>query len=160
MIRILIFSLLLTFAAIAQEQALPDSKLTPGDTFPVTVEELSQIGYSKHARHVSTELRREVFAEYGIPWENRNAYEADHLIPLSIGGTNSIRNLWPEPLRLNVNGYDLGAVTKDALEERLHWLVVSGRLDLKEAQRTIATDWVAAYQRYVGQFPLYHYDVS
>ena len=105
-------------------------------------------------------MRRKVFAEYGIPWEKRNAYEADHLTPLSIGGSNSIRNLWPEPLRLNVDGYDLGAVTKDALEERLHWLVVSGRLDLKEAQRAIATDWTAAYQRYVGQLPLYHYDVS
>jgi hypothetical protein len=67
MIRILIFSLLLTFAAIAQEQALPYSKLTPGDTFPVTVEQLSQIGYSKHARHVSTELCREVFAEIRNP---------------------------------------------------------------------------------------------
>jgi hypothetical protein len=51
----------------------------------------------------------------------------------TVGGSNSIRNLWFEPLRLNVNGYDLGAVTKDALEERLHWMVVSGQFDLKEA---------------------------
>ena len=46
-------------------------------------------------------------------------------------------------------------LNKDALEERLHWLVVSGRLDLKEAQRAITTDWTAAYQRYVGQLPPY-----
>jgi hypothetical protein len=32
-------------------------------------------------------------------------------------------------LRLNVDGKDLGAVTKDALQDRLHWLVISGRLD-------------------------------
>jgi hypothetical protein len=39
-----------------------------------------------------------------------------------------------------VKGYELGSITKDALEERLHWLVVSGHLDLKEAQKLIATD--------------------
>lgn len=154
----LVFSLWLTLAAVAQDQALPNPKLTPGDVLPsVTVEQLSQIGYSKKARRVPEELRREVFAEYGIPWEKRNAYELDHLVPLSIAGSNSIKNLWPEPLRLNVNGHDLGAVTKDALEERLHWLVISGQLDLKEAQKAIATDWVAADQKYVGELPLYHY---
>ena len=56
-----------------------------------------------------------------------------------------------------MNGYDLGAVTKDAPEERLHWLVVSRRLNLKEAQKAIATDWVAAYQRYVGELRFDHY---
>ena len=60
-------------------------------------------------------------------------------------------DLWPEPLRLNVDGKDLGAVTKDALEDRLHRLVISGRLDLKQAQKEISADWTATYRKYVGE---------
>jgi hypothetical protein len=143
----LVFSVWLTLVAAAQDQPLPNAELTPGDVLSdVSVEQLCQTGYSKKARHVSEQLSRQVFAEDAIPWEKRNNYETDHLVPLSLGGSNSIRNLWPEKLRLNADGRDLGAVTKDALEERLHWLMKSGQLGLKEAQKAIATDWVAAYQ--------------
>ena len=144
-----IFFILLLFGflshILANDSPLPDPKLTPGECDEgTTVEQLQEVGYSKHHRHVSEALRRAVFAEYRIPWERRNDYEVDHLVSLSIGGSNSIKNLWPKPLRLNVAGKDIGAVTKDALEDRLHWLVVSGQLDLKEAQREIATDWITA----------------
>jgi hypothetical protein len=40
------------------------------------------------------------------------------------------------------------------LEDRLHALVISGKLDLKTAQREIATDWIAAYKKYVGPSPI------
>ena len=46
-------------------------------------------------------------------------------------------------------------MTKDALEDRLHWLMISGRLDLKQAQKEISADWTAAYRKYVGEFPAY-----
>jgi hypothetical protein len=155
--RHLIALLLLSVStALAHDPALPLAELTPGDVFSdVTAEQLSRVGYSKKARHVSEQLRQQVFAEYGIPFAARNDYEVDHLVSLSIGGSNSIRNLWPEPLRLSENGYDLGVVTKDRLEAKLHWLVVSGQLDLKEAQNAIATNWVDAYRNYIGQLPLY-----
>jgi hypothetical protein len=39
---------------------------------------------------------------------------------------------------------------KDRLEDRLHALVVHRKLDLKTAQQEIATDWIAAYKKYVG----------
>jgi hypothetical protein len=42
---------------------------------------------------------------------------------------------------------------KDALERKLHKLVCAGQLDLKTAQREIASDWINAYQRYVGKTP-------
>jgi hypothetical protein len=37
---------------------------------------------------------------------------------------------------------------KDALEDRLHSMVCEGKLDLRTAQRDIATDWIAAYKKY------------
>jgi hypothetical protein len=40
------------------------------------------------------------------------------------------------------------------LEDRLHALVISGKLDLKTAQREIATDWIAAYKKYIGPSPI------
>lgn len=58
---------------------------------------------------------------------------------------------------MNVDGKDEGAVTKDALEEKLHWLVISGQLDLNEAQEAIATDWLAAYRKYCGEFPVFSF---
>jgi hypothetical protein len=75
-------------------------------------------------------------------------YEEDHLIPLSLGGAPSDpRNLWPQLWE--------DAREKDRLEKRLHRLVCLRRhaLPLSEAQRAIATDWQAAYRRYVSWNP-------
>jgi hypothetical protein len=62
-----------------------------------------------------------------------------------LGGSASIRNLWPQPYF----GRAWNAHVKDALEDRLHTLVCSGDLDLSTAQREIATNWVDAYKKYV-----------
>jgi hypothetical protein len=69
-------------------------------------------------------------------------------LALSIGGSNSIKNLSPESHRTVWNAH-----VKDRLEDRLHALVVSRKLDLETAQREIATDWIATYKKYVGPSP-------
>jgi hypothetical protein len=59
--------------------------------------------------------------------------ELDHLIPLELGGSNDLSNLWVEA----------GSIPnpKDAVENRLHDEVCSGRMSLRAAQLAISTDW-------------------
>jgi hypothetical protein len=92
------FLLFLTQVVLAQQPTpiIPDPKLTPGDTFDVTTQDLCVPGYAKKVRAVPAWLKRQAYAEYGITQYKTGDYEVDHLIPLSLGGSNSIRNLWPQ----------------------------------------------------------------
>ena len=47
-----------------------------------------------------------------------------------------------------------GSDTKDQLENRLNHLVCRGKMPLEEAQRMIASNWVAAYKRLISPTPL------
>ena len=127
--------------------ALPNPRLTPGEVFPnAGVGQICTSGYSSSVRHVEHQQYIDVYAAYGVPYpEPSGTYELDHLIPLELGGDNSDANLWPEPAS-PVPGFH----QKDDLENRMHDLVCAGQLDLHEAQREIASNWFAAYVRYVG----------
>ncbi|MFL6238890.1 MAG: DUF3761 domain-containing protein [Actinomycetes bacterium] len=120
---------------------MPNRQLTPGEVFAgVGPTSFCVSGYTTHVRHVTQSMRYQVFAEYHIPYDQHSAYEVDHLIPLELGGDNSIKNLWPEK----------GSIpnSKDGLENQLHNLVCHGQLATSTAQRAIATNWVAALRTY------------
>jgi hypothetical protein len=131
----------------------PDPKLTPGDAFDVTVQDLCVPGYSRKVRNVPAEVKREVYEEYGVTSHGPGDYEVDHLIPLELGGSNSIKNLWPESHRTS----PWNAQVKDRLEGKLHELVCDGKIDLKTAQQAIASNWIEAYKFYVSpNLPISH----
>jgi len=122
---------------------LPDPECTPGAVFPVTAEQICVSGYSSGVRNVSVTLKKQVYEEYGLTYpQTKGAYEADHFIPLELGGSNDIANLFPEPAEP-----DPGFHEKDLVENFLHQEVCAGRMPLPEAQREIATDWVLVYKR-------------
>ena len=126
---------------------VPDRKLTPGATRPVSIGDVCSMPHEDVVRAVPGSLREQVFREYGIVNPRPQDYEIDYLIAPGLGGAEDIHNLWPEPsVSAAWNAHD-----KDALEERLHQLVCTGKLDLHTAQEAIATDWITAYKKYLGE---------
>lgn len=125
---------------------LPDSACTPGDVFPnVTRQQVCTPGYARSVRDVPTEVKDEVYREYGIVTHFSGQYEVDHLVSLELGGSNDIANLWPEAADPNP-----GFHQKDEVENYLHEQVCSGAISLQEAQQEIATNWQAVYSRMTG----------
>ena len=124
---------------------LPDPKMTPGATLPVTARRhLPSLATPRRSATFPLDVKQQVYAEYGITSHKPGDYEVDHLISLELGGSNSIKNLWPQSYLTQ----PWNAHVKDALENELHDEVCSGRLDLATAQHDIATDWIAAYKKY------------
>jgi hypothetical protein len=81
---------------------LLDPKLTPGDTFEVTAQDVCVPGYAKKVRAVPAWLKRRAYAEYGITQYKTGDYEVDHLIPLSLGGSRLIPFVTFGPINQNI----------------------------------------------------------
>ena len=125
----------------------PIQSMTPGVVNGnASIEVICTPGYSRSARNVSTKTKKEVFHRYGID-PKKDRYEIDHLIPLELGGSNDIKNLWPESYTTT----PFNAYKKDALENKLHDLVCADKITLHEARQSISVDWVKAYHDYVLQ---------
>lgn len=120
----------------------PDPRLTPGAVATSDPAVFCHAGYSRSVRHTSGRVKRDVYRAYGIDRRSGH-YEMDHLIPLALGGGDVSENLWPED-----RDNEWGAEVKDRLEWRLVQLVCGRAVDAGQAQRDIATDWIAAYGRY------------
>ena len=120
----------------------PNPTLTPGDLLPgVTGAQTCVPGYAKSVRSVTSEEKAAVYQRYGIP-NVSGQHEVDHFIPLTLGGSNMLTNLWPEPYEPLP-----GAHEKDKVEDYLHLQVCNGSMTLAEAQNAIRTDWYAVYLR-------------
>ena len=122
---------------------LPDPALTPGAVYRVESAQLFTSGYASSVRNVSNKTKREVYRRYGVTPDS-SKYEVDHLIPLLLGGSNDVSNLWPMP-------YDgqYGAREKDKLEVRMLAELRRGTVDLFTAQSYFKGDWTVAYKRFI-----------
>ena len=146
-ILFLLFSFHLCLPVPAQDKGprLPNPKLTPGRAIAVTATELCKRGYKSPHRKIPIALKCRVFGLYRI-YGYKIGYNVDRLIPTSLGGSISIYNLWSQPLAGEWCWH-----RKNKLEKRLRKLVCGGHLDLKTAQQEIATNWISAYKKYVGE---------
>ena len=126
-----------------ERAAVPRPDLTPGAVRATTVADICSDHLSGNGE-VLPAVQRLVFTEYGMPNAEPRGYEVDYLITPALGGSDDIRNLWPQPYR----GSAWNAYVKDALEDHLRGMVCSGQLDLATAQNEIAVNWIAAYKKY------------
>lgn len=139
---LLLISPNLVFAADCHvDGKLQDQKCTPGAIIPeATAKDVCVHGYTDKVRNVPQSLKRRVFAQYGIT-KDFGLYEVDHLISLELGGSNDIKNLWPESY-----ANPEGARVKDQIENYLHRQVCLGNITLGVAQDAIRHDWVKVYE--------------
>lgn len=127
---------------------LPDKVKTPGAVNTQLTKEIlcNKSFRTSDYRHVPVSVKKKVFAEYGLPWMDRDKYEVDHLVSLELAGSNDITNLWPQAYEPQP-----GAREKDVVENYLHRRVCDNSLSLQEAQKEIAEDWYAVYRKIVGR---------
>ena len=143
-------------ALAVRSGSLPDPAMTPGAVNPAVTqktigETICVRGWTRTVRppeDYTYDLKRRQIRAYGYADRRLRDYEEDHLVSLELRGSpDDSRNLGPEPHH-TADGW--GSYRKDELENALKRLVCSGRVSLTDAQRAIATDWIAAYRRYVG----------
>lgn len=142
------FLVVATFSGAQQNKypMFPNAQLTPGDVLTQNANVVCVSGYASSVRNVSVSLKRTVYLSYGIDKKIGEDFEVDHLISLQLGGSNDLKNLWPQsgttlPLNYHV---------KDRLEGALHDLVCAGQISLEDAQRGIAQNWGAMYKAVLG----------
>lgn len=120
---------------------LPNPVMTPGDVLPgVTREKICLSGYTGSVRNVSQNTRTSVFVMYFLD-PRKERFEVDHLISLELGGSNDIKNLWPQ----SYNTRPWNAHVKDKLENRLHREICDGIISIEEAQEAVRNDWIKTY---------------
>jgi hypothetical protein len=90
------------------------------------------------ARSTAEASRQQVCSRYGLAPAQCTAslFEIDHLIPLALGGSDELANLWPQPyLPLP------GAKQKGTADTWLLKQVCAGKITLGAAQRETRTNW-------------------
>ena len=135
-LAILAVSLILVANVSAAELLVPNPTLTPGRVART----------EKERSGIPLKLEQKVFARYRLPWARRAEFKIDHLVPLELGGADTLDNLWPQSLLAKPYGTDRKELLTEALLERIR----TGRMTLAQAQEEIRKDWIDAFVDYVG----------
>ncbi|HKD07096.1 MAG TPA: HNH endonuclease signature motif containing protein [Bryobacteraceae bacterium] len=119
---------------------LPDPSCTPGafnPTVPASVFGAKKFS-TKCVRDCVTGSgqKKTTYAAYQV--SQNSSCELDHLVPLEMGGADSLDNIWPQCGKAP-SGRNYKAI-KDMVETYLAIQVLTG-MDLDQARKGIASDW-------------------
>jgi 5-methylcytosine-specific restriction endonuclease McrA len=129
---------------------IPDRRCTPGAINPtVTLAVLKNSNFRTCCIRdkVESESAKDVaYGWYGIHKPARNKgqdqfCELDHLVPLELGGADSMDNVWPQCGPDAVTLKQRFFKQKDQVESFLAAQVKTGTMDLSTAQKAIAADY-------------------
>jgi hypothetical protein len=130
---------------------LPDRRCSPGAFYSALTQQVICGGSFRTAtvRNVPQSEKFAIEREYGMAaaYYGRTI-EIDHIVPLELGGSNDIANLFPEP-----GSGPASYHAKDRLENRVHDDVCHGQMTLAAAQRGIAVNWERQYRQVFGLVP-------
>lgn len=138
----LTFSLIVSSSYAAERENRPDPMLTPGDIVTTDKTLVCMKGFSKMIRRTTSEMKRKTYRAYEL--RNTKANKIDHLVPLSLGGADTMKNLWPS----DFNAAHHDADDKDRLELKIRKLVCTGKLSVSKGQKLFLDDWHDAYDTY------------
>jgi hypothetical protein len=114
-------------AAIADELALP---VDPN----ANLETICEYGCSKRVRpprSFTDAVKLKLLREAGLVWQDKRLYELDHIIPICAGGDPN------DPRNMRLQEWE-SALRKDSAEVELCREICDGRIDLREAARTLS----------------------
>lgn len=107
----------------------PDPQMTPGDLCTTHDPDFKEFRYQENIpycyRSVSSSTKKQIYVDYSIPTQCKKRFTIDHFIPLSLGGSNSKLNLWPEHVYVKA--------TRQNLENQLYWDIRGGKITQAEA---------------------------
>lgn len=103
--RLILLVFLLCFSHTAWGYDMtPDADMSPGHICTKSDPDYERMRYGGTVpyctRNVEWETKLEIYRKYGIPRKAQSQYTIDHIIPLSVGGSNHVKNLWPEHKKL------------------------------------------------------------
>lgn len=137
----------LLFIAQVRPPASAPGALNPHVTQANIRETICTPGWSRTVRpsqRWSSKYKRELLRRAHLPASASRMFEADHRVPLSIGGAPlDPRNIWLQPWERP------GAHEKDQLELLVHRRVCNGSMTLEQGRAVFLGDWWAAYRRLV-----------
>jgi hypothetical protein len=129
---------------------IPDSQCTPGAFNPtLTLAVFQEHGFTTNCVRddLTPESQKEkTYDWYGMTKPDNNSSptetcELDHLVPLVMGGADSLDNIWPQCGPKDVVRKERYFPQKDCVELYLADQVRTGAKNLAETQRAIAKDW-------------------
>jgi len=124
----------------------PNKNITPGNILTMDATFLCIPGTPEklHKDSIPESVVKQVFANYHITYPTTKAYQIDKYIPYSLGGSDNIKNLWPQG-ETPTPGYK----EKDIAEKYLYDLMCNKTINITTAQERIKTDWVKVYKEAV-----------
>lgn len=130
---LLLLALVLTVHYAHGYPLKPDVRVSPGHMCTTSDSDFETFRYAQRipycTRNVSYQTKQEIYDYYKIPQAERKNYTIDHIIPLSIGGSNNKKNLWAEHKQVKA--------TRPNLEVELYEDVRDNRMEQREAIRII-----------------------